>query len=175
MEIPGLGPVTRDDELGWYYSEPIALPVLSGEVLRIVVDGYDDDPNPEDFHAAIRNFLSADPRVLDEAEPHIYRYYQDCNAVWERDDEEYIAIDAPSDVWRHIWFRTEPVVSRRAYGDKRVYVSLECECEWEPEHGLQIVFKEGLKVNKVGSFDGHLTNSDAYADPRLEDVIYRGS
>lgn len=172
MEIPGLGPVTRDDEFGWYQSQPIAVPVLGGQMCRIIVEGYDDDPDPEDFHAAIRNFLSADPRVLEEAEPHIFRYYQDCNLIWEPEDDEHIVVDRPSDVWQHIQLGTEPTVTRRASGDKRVYVSLECECDWEPEHGLQIVFKEGLRVNKVGDYDGHLTNSDSLADERLEDVIY---
>jgi hypothetical protein len=175
MDIPKLGPVTLDDELGWYQSQPTAVPVLGGQMCRIIVDGYDDDPDPEDFHAVIRNFLSADTRVLTDAESHIFRYYQDCNAVWEPEDEEYIVIDSPSGVWQHIRFGTEPTVSRRQYGDQRVYVSLECECDWEPEHGLQIVFEEGLRVNKVGGYDGHLTNSDAYDDARLEEVIYRGS
>ena len=55
-----------------------------------------------------------------------------------------------------------------------MYISLECECEWEIEHGLQIVFKDGLRINKVGSFDDHVTNADAYGDPRLEDVVYVG-
>ena len=50
--------------------------------------------------------------------------------------------------------------------------SVECGCDWEGEHGLQIVFKDGLVVNKVGAFDGHVTNSDAYGDPGLEDVVY---
>lgn len=48
-------------------------------------------------------------------------------------------------------------------------------CDWETEHGLQIVFKQGLKINKLGPFDGHLTNSDAYADKKLENVVYRPS
>lgn len=148
MEIPGLGPVTREDELGWYYSEPMPVPMLDGEKCRIVVDGYDDDPNPEDFHAAIRNFLSAGPDVIDAAEPHIYRYYQDCNAVWEPGDDEYLVIDRPSDVWMHAQFDTEPTVTRRAYGDRGVYISLSCRCDWEPEHGLQIVLKEGLRVTR---------------------------
>lgn len=43
----------------------------------------------------------------------------------------------------------------------------------EPEHGLQIVFKDGQRVNKVGPFNGPFTNSHAYADPSLEGVIYR--
>jgi hypothetical protein len=48
MEISGLGPVTRDDEFGWYQSQPIAVPVLGGQMCRIIVEGYDDDPDPED-------------------------------------------------------------------------------------------------------------------------------
>jgi len=34
------------------------------------------------------------------------------------------------------------------------------------------VFKNGLKVNKIGPYDGHLTNSDANARNDLEDAIY---
>jgi len=64
------------------------------------------------------------------------------------------------------------MVSRRAYGDKGIYVSLECNCNWEPEHGLQLVFKNGSTIKKVGPYDGHLANSDAYADDRLENVVY---
>jgi hypothetical protein len=66
-----------------------------------------------------------------------------------------------------------PVASRRSYGDKAVYISLECDCDWEVEHGLQIVFKEGRAVTKVGPYNGHLTNSDAYDDERFEKTIYR--
>jgi hypothetical protein len=42
----------------------------------------------------------------------------------------------------------------------------------EPEHGLQVVFQNGLRVNKVGPYDGHLTNSDAYGDDNLEQAVY---
>ncbi|WP_407939254.1 DUF6985 domain-containing protein [Microbulbifer thermotolerans] len=48
------------------------------------------------------------------------------------------------------------MVLRRPYGDKLVYISLECSCDWEREHGLQIVFKQGLYVNKIGPLDGIL-------------------
>jgi hypothetical protein len=45
---------------------------------------------------------------------------------------------------------------RIAGRDQRVYVSVECECDWEPEHGLQIVFRDGATVTKVGPYDGHV-------------------
>ena len=62
--------------------------------------------------------------------------------------------------------------TRRPHGDELVYISLACSCEWEQEHGLQIVFKQGLYINKVGPYNGHLTNSDAYGNDKLENVIY---
>lgn len=173
MEIPELGPVTKDEDLEWYCSEPIPVPVLGGQMCSFVVEGYDDDDDKEAFHEAIRNFLSIDDSVLKAAEEHIYRYYEDCNKFWEPDDEEYLSLESPKEVWPHVRLGTEPMVSRRPYGDKGVYISLGCGCDWEVEHGLMIVFKNGLRVNKIGGYDGHLTNSDAYGDKRLEDVIYK--
>ena len=79
----------------------------------------------------------------------------------------------PRVVWQHVRFGSEPMVSRRQYGDKGIYISVECGCDWEEEHGLQLVLKNGLKVNKLGEYDGHLTNSDAFDDGSLEHVIYR--
>ena len=172
MDIPGLGTVTKSSEFGWYSSQPMPVPVLGGTMCRIAVVGYDEDSRKDEFHSAIANFLSIDESVLQEAEPHVFHYYQDCNVDWDPDDDEFLDIDSPSDVWSHVQFGSEPTFSRRAYRDKGIYVSVECGCDWEEEHGLQIVFKNGLKVNKVGPFDGHLTNSDAYADDGLEEVVY---
>jgi hypothetical protein len=172
MEIPGLGAVTKDERFDWYYSMPTPVPVLGGKTCRISVEGYDEDPKKDELHIAVANFLSIPFSVLKEAEPHIFRYYQDCNKCWESSDPEFITIESEKDVWNHVRLGDEPIVQRRAYGDQGVYISLECGCDWEEEHGLQIVFKNGLRVNKVGSCDGHVTNSDAYGDDGLEDVIY---
>ena len=172
-EIPGLGPVTKDESFGWYYSQELEVKVLGGIWCRVTVEGYDEDPGKVDFHVAIRNFLAADQSVLKEAEPFIYQYYRDMNSNWSPENDGYVRIVTAQDVWAHIRLGKQPMVSRRPYGDRMIYVSLECECDWEPEHGLQIVFKDGLKVNKVGQYDGHLTNSDAYADDSLEEVVYR--
>lgn len=167
IEIPGLGPVVHDEEFDWLHSDPIAVKVLGGKECSVVVEGYLDDEHKEQFHEAIANFLSIDDSVLKAAEPHLYAYYQD-----HREYCEDLSIEKPGDVWDHIRFGREPMVTRRHGGDNGVYVSLECGCAWEQEHGLQIVFKNGLRVNKVGPYDGHLTRSDAYGDEALEDVIY---
>lgn len=170
MNIPLLGRVTKDTEFDSYYSEPIALAVLDGQTCRIVLERYDLDPKKDDFHSAIANFLSIDSSVLKAVETHIFDYYEECRGAC---DEELVEIASPSEVWRHIDFGDKAIVLRREYGDQGIYVLLDCDCDWEEEHGLQIVFKNGQKVNKIGQFDGHLTNSDAYGDESLEDVVYR--
>lgn len=173
MDIPGLGEVTKDEQFGWHYSKPLRLPLLNNDECRVVVEGYDEDDRKEEFHAAIAKLLASDFAALKSAEQHVYRYYEDMNSNWDPSDEEFLSIKSASEVWRHVKLGREPMVTRRAYGDKAVYVSIECECDWEPEHGLQIVLNGRGQVVKVGPYDGHLTNSDAYADKRLEDVVYR--
>lgn len=125
MNIPGLGKVTKDNESDWYYSEPVSVPVLGGKKCKIVIEGYDEDVAKEEFHAAIQNFLSINESVLTDAESYVFQYYKYCNDDWEPDDEEFLTIETPEEVWRHVQFGNEPLVSRRPHGEKGIYVSLD--------------------------------------------------
>jgi hypothetical protein len=138
-----------------------------------VLEGYDEEPNKNDYNLAIANFMSITPLALKEVETHLFQYYLDMKSSWTPSDGEFVSIDSPGEIWDHIQSGDEPVVCRREDGDEGIYVSVEGDCDWEVEHGLQIVFKEGKKVCKVGPYDGHLTNSDAFNDESLENVIYR--
>ena len=184
MEIPGLGAVTKDKEFDWLYSKPMKVRALRDNKCRLVLEGYETDRHKDDFHTAIQNFLMIDDAPLNKATNHIFEYYQDCaemNAEMNAAEHnlgiplpelEFPRIETPDEVWGYLELGTEPLFTRRAYGDKGIYVSLECHCDWEEEHGLQIVFKNGLVVNKVGSYDGHVTNSDAYGKKSLDNVVY---
>jgi hypothetical protein len=172
MNIPGLGELTRNN-YGEYQSDPITVRVLGGKKCRFTVEEYDDDPDKEAFHVAIANFLGLNESALKDAAPHVFQYYKDLEDDWKSYDDDFKPIKSPDGVWAHVRFGSELTVSRRGYGDKGIYISIECGCDWEEEHGMQIVFKNGLKVNKVGPFDGHLTNADAFADESLENVVYR--
>jgi hypothetical protein len=171
MIIPLLGEVTKDARFESYWSNPLIVPML-GRACRFALELYDEDPAKEDFLVAVKNFLSADRTVLQAAESHIYNYYKDCGSFWETGDEDFPKIMSQKDIWKYAQLGGESIVSRRRK-DNTIYISLECNCDWEQEHGLQIVFKNGLKVNKVGPFDGHRTNSDAFSQEDLEGVIYR--
>ncbi|SFQ47913.1 DUF6985 domain-containing protein [Actinomadura madurae] len=177
MQIPGLGRLVEDAQLGWYQSEPVPVPVLGDAPCRFIVDGYVDDPAPEEFHAAIHAFLTLDRSALITATPSIFAYYRDITEeiLASGDDEWYVEIEGSGDVLDHVWFGNEPMVVRDSRGDGHVYVSLECECDWEQEHGLQLVFRDGRTVTKVGPCDGHLTNSAAWGDDSLDGIVYHNS
>lgn len=166
MKIPGLGSVTVDVDYDGYRSLPLVVPVLGNASCQLVVLGYDGEERQDDFHAAIGAFLALDESVLRAAAVPVFEYYLDVRNGAGAD--ELVSITDPDAVWDHVRPGNDVVVQR----DGRVYISVECECAWELEHGLQIVFREGRSVTKVGPFDGHLTNASAFARDDLEDVVY---
>jgi hypothetical protein len=131
MEVRGLGNVTKDDRFGWYYSDPIPVPMFGGKRCRIVLEGYDQDACKDEFHAAIANFLSGTPAVLHAAERDLFRYYEDYKEYWEEEGKP--PIKSPGDIWQHVRLGSEPMVTRRPYGDEGIYISVECGCDWEEE------------------------------------------
>ena len=59
--------------------------------------------------------------------------------------------------------------------DPASYVVINCNCDWEPEHGLTLVWRDGRRLTKAGSFDGHVSNEVAFDDPAYAGVVYAGS
>jgi hypothetical protein len=171
MEIPGLGTVEVDDDS--YVSDPVTVRVLGDAECQFIVVGYDDDDAQDDFHTAIDTFLALDASALRAATPFVFAYYQDARArSAEVGADRVVAIDRPDDVWDHVEFGWEVTVERDWSGDRQVCLSSESSCAWEREHGLQIVFRGGRTVTKVGPFDGHLSNASAYDRDDLADVVY---
>lgn len=53
----------------------------------------------------------------------------------------------------------------------RVYVQLAGEYSWDEEHGIQLIFKEGIDLTRVSSQDGHYAHCDAWGLPESDDRI----
>lgn len=174
MEMSGAGPLTLDEDLGWYYSAPLAAGALGGAVGQIVVtEDYFADDDKTAVHDAVATFLTTDDRALRDASANAFAYYLDTvRLVREQGwDLQLPEIAGPESVWDHVSFGGEFHVDRNA-DDGQVYVSIECACTWEPEHGLQLVFRGGRTVSKVGPFDGHLTNASAFGRHDLGGAVY---
>ncbi|HEY1816608.1 MAG TPA: hypothetical protein VGG74_29880 [Kofleriaceae bacterium] len=135
---------------------------------------YEVEADAPDVRAALGRLRKADRALLRAAERHIARYCKDVLTHLDAGDRPAIELRRVGDVWKHVQLGFELGVSRRSRGDAEdgVYFSLECNCDWDVEHGLQLVIRDGRAVTKVGAFDGHVTNSDAYADRSLAGVVY---
>jgi hypothetical protein len=172
---PVLGPLTRNERFGWYESEPKAVRFLGGQLCRFILHGYGSDAAKQyEIRSALQNALDAGPDVLTAAEAYVVQYCQEMLARYLDESRPNVRLEKPSDVWSYVQFGRNLHVSRRAHNDvdDGVYASIECNCDWEPEHGMQLVLRDGRTVSKVGPYDGHLTNADAYADPNLVGVVY---
>ncbi|MEV8371693.1 hypothetical protein AB0P21_03100 [Kribbella sp. NPDC056861] len=137
MEIPGLGVVAEDDAFEGYRSGAVGVPVLGGIDCEFIVQGYDEDDRPEDFHTAIRDFLALDSAALIAARPSIYAHY-----LASRHEAHQLRIPGPDSVLEYVELGNEPEVIR-SETNGRISVTLECECRWEPDRGLRLVFLDG--------------------------------
>lgn len=169
MELPGVGVLVLDSGFDWYYSEVVVAGALRGRSGRVVVPGEAfEEGELGRVGEVVGAFLGGDDRALREAGPAVFEYYLDMVRIvreqeWELPLPE---IGGPDEVWEYVQFGDEFQVEQQA---GQVYVSIECECAWEPEHGLQLVFHDGRRITKVGPYDGHLTNlpgrDTVYASP----------
>lgn len=169
MHIAKLGELMVDESIEeWLVSAPVAVPVAGNKELVFTLDAVADDPRPEDFAAAIEAFLAIPLAARDTAAPHVFALYrQFCDAVDA--DDVAVAIASPTAVWNHVHFGD--VLVRRRSKDDKIYVAVHCGCDWDIEHGLQLVFRDGRTLSRVSEQDGHMTHSDAWGLPDSEDRI----
>jgi len=75
-----------------------------------------------------------------------------------------------NDVWKSVQPK-EVYIQRREYNEKDIYVIVSCKCNWEDEHGLQLVFRQGKKLTRVSANDDDVTDADANNIPDSEDEL----
>lgn len=144
---------------------------------KLTVNFTDFDPkNDKNFideaDRALTNFLklsAADRNLISESAYKNYMEFRDA-LVYCKADESLRKIKNSNGIWDFI-HPTEIYVKRRPYKEHDVYVQVACECNWEKEHGLQLVFRQGKKLTRISEQDGHLTEADAFDKPDEEDDL----
>ncbi len=118
--------------------------------------------------------MAAGPAVLTAAEPYLVQFCEETKALYANDGPIDVHLARPSDVWSHVSIGEKLRVKRRNAGDAEDgwYLSIECNCDWEVEHGLQLVFRDGIALSKVSMYDGRLTNSDGHGGSSHAGVVY---
>jgi hypothetical protein len=169
MNIAPLGELVPEEDLPeWLKSEPFPVPFFEGLELPFVFQDIEEDAAPADFESALKAFLALGPAERGQAGEYVFKVYQRFVDIVGEEEFEFTIPDA-STVWD---FVTPSIIylSRRQY-DGRIYVQIDAECEWEIEHGLTVVYKEGTTLARVSDQDGHLTTSDAFGWPEEKNTI----
>ena len=169
MRLEQLGELTRHPDIEeWLQSELIDVGYFPEKRLRFILENIEDDEAQQDYAAAVVNFLKMTTADREVASLYVFKNYSEfVRTVGE--DEIDVRIAVATDVWKHI--QPSEVYVKRRRKEKKVYTAIAAECDWEPEHGLQIVYRNGNQLSRISTQDGHLSYCDAYAKPESDDRI----
>jgi hypothetical protein len=157
--IPLLGTLTQDLDIPeWWESAPVPVPYFSGTPVPFVIEEeWQGSSYPPPLESAIAAFLALtdDDRIAaSEAVDANYREAVDDGRSAD------LGVEDPTRIWEHVT-PVEVHVRRRPLAERDFYIQIDCNCAWEKEHGLQIVYHHGSELVRVSDQDGHLTEEDA--------------
>lgn len=171
-----IGELKQDDNFhDWWKSDEIEIPFFNNKRLEVTFMGCEPEQDRifiEEADKALVNFF----KLKNDYRKSISELaYKKCmgylDAIDFNDaDEPLRQIKDVHEIWNFI-YPTELYLTRRPYREQDIYVLLACECDWEQEHGLQFVFRQGRKLTRISDQDGHLTEADAYDKPDEEDDL----
>ena len=169
LHIPSLGPLRPVSQIPeWLESGPISIPFFDGEKLTVTLQHLKEEDEP-DVETAVSAFLRLGPQDRLAVSHYVLANYQ---FVAGQVSEEDLGcrIESAETVWAHVQ-PSQIYVARRPRRDCAIYISIAANCDWEPEHGLQIVYRRGTELVRVSEQDGHLTHTDASDLPEDQDRI----
>ncbi|WZH53422.1 MAG: hypothetical protein PIR53_05340 [Nocardioides alkalitolerans] len=148
-EIPGFGTFTLDERSGWLESDTtLEVPGL-GVTGTVILD--DPEADPVEVAAVLRRLAALPTEFRQTLTPFLWAYYSDVAADVDLD----VPLSRPEDVWSQVEIGDELHVARH---DGTWYVDVESSCDWELEHGLQVVLRDGDTLVKIGPYDGHVAH-----------------
>jgi len=166
MIVEPFGKISKDRYVSnIYHSEPITLkfPVDATTVISLHADNMTE---LKSCGASFRKFASIDMSYKDELEKHMFEFYTRVKQ-YETSSNRIVSIASPNDIWKHI--TTNSMVIK--IQDNSVYIQIELDCDWDAEHGMQIVYRDGDQLVRVGENDGNCVADEYYRDEGVVDRI----
>jgi hypothetical protein len=150
ITMVGVGKMRRDQFDDWWTARRLIR--FFGKTLPVTFAGY----NPQDLahkswlpkaEQAMQSFLSLGKQDRLHASPRVLKNCHDfIDAVGVADWNSAMAkIVEPSKIWQFVQPRHVMIQAHK----RTIYVALHCDCEWEQEHGLLLVYQGGKKLTRV--------------------------
>jgi hypothetical protein len=134
------------------HTDALTLPMFGGAPVVITFDDL-EWPVPEPVRRAAVTFVNVGPDVL--RTPRALEVLRE-NYEENRDFfcPQGLPISRDEDLWG---FVTPEGAGVELDDEDRPHVVLECDCAWELEHRLQLVFRDGGVLTRISQSDGDLT------------------
>lgn len=159
-----IGELQQDDRVeDWWESQPVTVPFFGRKKLPVC---FMDCPEkaPESFisraDAVLSAFLAKDKTARISYSELVYDQCQEAISFFSKDElrPALWKIKAAHEVWKFVK-PTQLQVQQATYGNDDFYVTISCECDWDPEHGFEMTFRRGINLVKIGSIEGILHES----------------
>jgi hypothetical protein len=171
-----LGQLTQDENLDdWWKIENITIPFFDNKQIQITFMDCGPEADIEfivEADEALRSFLNLTMANRNSYSEIVHKNCTDTldELGYDTVSPELANLTNPNDIWRFV-NPSGIYVTRRHRRDMNIYISVSCSCNWEEEHGLQLVFRQGKKMTRISGHDGHVTEADAYDRPDEEDEL----
>ncbi|MEL6698766.1 MAG: hypothetical protein AAFP89_21155 [Bacteroidota bacterium] len=144
-------------------SEEIQLPLLKNQAVNVELHKADLETDPQylsKVDQALTKLLAYPLSQKETITMDVFGNYDEAAAAMnygeDEDDEAERALwsidwEEADKVWQYV-YPTTIWVKQKTDG---VFLLVQCECEWDEEHGIQIVFKNGDEYIEVGLQHGN--------------------
>ena len=155
MESKTVGQLTQDENFKeWWKSKPTPIPYFENKIFKIIFTEAENEDYFRLAEIALSNFIQLTTLDREKHSNLILKNYQD-NLIFEYTPR--LELESDNEIWEFV-YPAEIILEQNEKGD--VFIIASCECEWEEEHGLQLVFKNGQSLTRVSDNDCQLENDE---------------
>jgi hypothetical protein len=150
--IKGLGKLEQHPQASdWWRSRPVKVDVLDGKLLPFILeDEYNHLSLLQPIESAVANFLSLDSEHRKELTERVYKNYEEIRKIAT---VPALPIQEKSEIWKYVY--PGDIFIQQGLDDPEIHILVTGNCEWEPEHGLQMVFRKGKEIVGVSEVTGY--------------------
>jgi hypothetical protein len=136
----------------FFESVPFEIPYFDNQMITIGFVEAKYQPYLDSADNVLRKFLALTSKDRISNSELVFKYYDQTLKFGYTNN---LHIKTPSDIWNHVR-ANEIIINWDENGD--FYLCVSCRCDWEEEHGLQLVFKDGQNLIRASGHDGHFTD-----------------
>ena len=153
MQSRIVGQITSVDyDPDFFESNPYPIPYFDNKELKVVFIDAKHEPYLLEADNILQNFLSLDIQDRIDDSHLVFHYYSE---TLKYGYTKHLQVNDIADIWNFV-YPTEIIVHWNENAD--FYLCVSCGCEWEEEHGLQLVFKDGKQLTRASGHDGGFTD-----------------